>query len=402
MAANRILYFYLLVLSFFFFVLFDLYLFHLFFLFLLLLPPICLLAALPTRKNVRYWLETSDEIMPKGSCHIGLTAANRGLLPCACVRIHLSRRGMLGRVGDRFLEDTEETVHFPLGARQTYTLRPTVQMAYCGRMDFAIRRVEITDMLGLICLPVPQENGLNRAESVYVLPELQSRTVETEEAASLGLNSATYSTEKAGGDPAEIFQLRDYREGDSLHSVHRKLSSRMQRLIVREFGLPLNPSLHFLLELPEDAKPAAMEYMLGAALAFSEYLMSREIVHRISWLGEDGLLHTATVTGADTLASAMHELLALPGQTRWRTLEQFVLEATSQSEVHLIYLAAGAAQKPDAQAARLLESVIDLGVCCRLTLMPSRCTAETAQSLSALGCEVQLISGRVLHAEAEA
>jgi len=403
MSGNRILYFYAVLLSFALFVLFDLYLFHLLFIFLLILPLVSLLAALPACRALRYRMEIGDDILPKGTCPVRLSAENGSPFPCACVRMYLSRRNALGRVGERYLETAEEIVRFSLGSERSFTLEPTVKMAHCGRVDLAIRRVDVCDMLGLFCIPVPKQNGRADTGSVYVLPELQSRTIEIEDAADLGLDSATYSTEKPGGDPAEIFQLRDYRDGDARRSVHWKLSSRMNRLIVREFGLPLNPSLHFLLELREDADPASAENMLGTVLAFSEYLMARKVMHCISWLGEEGMLHTVSVTGADALASALHDLLALPGQKRWSALERFAAQG-AQSETHLFYLVAGTLWKSaeDADAKRMLSNILSLGVCRRITLMPERCSPEAAKRLAALGCEVQLQNGRVPDMEAEA
>jgi len=396
MTGNRIVYFYAVLLSFSLFVLSDLYLFHLFFIFILLLPVISLLAVLPVSRTLRYGMEIEDDILPKGECYVNLTGKNAALLPCACVRIRLARRNALGRMDGRYAEASEETARLSLAPGRVFSHRLPVEMAHCGRVDLSILRVDVCDVLGLFFLPVPRKNGRDVTGSVYVLPELQSRTIQTDDAADLGLDSTTYSTKKPGSDPSEIFQLRDYREGDARHSIHWKLSARMDRLIVREFGLPLNPSLHFLLELRADADPAAAEYMLGTALAFSEYLMARNAVHSISWLGEESMLHTISVSGADTLAAALHELLALPGQKRWSTLEAFALQS-AQSETHLVYMVAGTVWKPgeDEPATRLLENLIDLGVCRRMTLMPERCSAEEAKALRALGCEVQLLDGSI-------
>ena len=402
MAVNRILYFYLLLLAFLFFVLFDVYLFHLLFVFLLLLPLVTLLAALPVRRAVRCRMEPDDEIVPKGRCTLRLSAENAGFLPCVCVRMHLHYRSILGHTGGKYIEDMEDVVQFPLGARQTRTLLPSVKTGCCGRVDFSVARFDIFDMLGLIRLPVPKGNVLCGEGSVYILPTLQNRAIQIEEAADLGHDSSTYSTAKPGGDPSEIFQLRDYQAGDAKHSVHWKLSSRMQRLIVRDFGLPLNPSLHFLLSLPADTKPASAEYMLSTALAFSEYLMAREVVHHISWLSDDGLIHTATITGADALAVAMHELLAMPGQPRWHTLLQFIEQTAPQPETHLLYLSAGICSRPTPEAEQALSRMLDLHFCRKITLMPGRCTQETTDALHALGCEVQLLNGRIPEAAQEA
>jgi len=178
----------------------------------------------------------------------------------------------------------------------------------------------------------------------------------------------------------------------------------MNRLIVREFGLPLNPLIHFLLELREDSSPDAAEAMLGTMLAFSEYLMARDITHSISWISEEGGLRTIPVTGPEALASVLHDLLALPGQARWSTLERFAAEGVARADTHLIYLVAGSIWNAagDEAGAQLLATLTDLGACRRLTLMPESCDNETANALRELGCEVQLLDGRVPDAETEA
>ncbi len=404
MAGNRILYGYALFFSFILFVLFDLYLFHLLLIFLVILPPVSLLAALPVRKKLRYSLEVDDDIVPKGACGIRLSAENGSLFPCAGVRFTLERHNVLGRIGTRYTESAEDTVQFPLGPRRSFFVQPTLKMAHCGRVDLSIRRVAVIDLMGLFALPVPLCSGSPAAGSVYVLPELQSRSIQTDEAADLGMDSATYSTEKPGSDPSEIFQLRDYRAGDARNSVHWKLSSRMNRLIVREFGLPLNPSLHFLLELTEGATPESAESMLGAMLAYSEYLMAREVTHSVSWVNSDGMLQTIPVRGPEALASVLHDLLALPGQKRWSSLARFAAVSTPNTDTHLIYLSAGFSwnEETDAEIGRLFENLLNLHVCRRVTMMPDRCPRDIAQALRGLGCEVQLLDGRLPDTDEEA
>ena len=50
----------------------------------------------------------------------------------------------------------------------------------------------------------------------------------------------------------------------------------------------------------------------------------------------------------------------------------------------------------------LLGSLVDLGICRRMTLMPELCSSETAGVLNELGCEVQLLDGSMPCAEADA
>ena len=65
----------------------------------------------------------------------------------------------LGRVGERYIEDLNETVQFSLEPKRYKTIQPPLKMEYCGRVDLLIRRVEVCDMLGLFRLPVPKKNG---------------------------------------------------------------------------------------------------------------------------------------------------------------------------------------------------------------------------------------------------
>ena len=392
MAGNRILYFYLLLLSFLFFLLFDLYLFHLLLVFLLVLPFLSALMALPVCLRLRYRMEVEDDIVPKGDCILRLTAENASPLPCARVRFKLLRRNALGHTGDTYLDSAQETVQFSLPPNRAFSLQPNLHLAHCGKVELSVSRVDVCDMLGLVCLPVPRGNS-PCGGCVYVLPELQSRRIDTEDAADLGLDSSTYSPDKPGGDPAEIHELRDYRPGDPRHSIHWKLSTRLDRLIVREFGLPLNPCLHFLLELRAGATPANAEYMLGTLLALSEYLTAREAVHSISWVGEGDVLRTVSVTGPESLAAALHELLALPGQQPWSAISRFAAEEAGRSDTHLVYLISGAKPAPDAEAEDTLSNLVSLGLCRKLTLMMDRCPTNTAKRLMSCGCEVQLMDG---------
>ena len=219
MAGNRILYTYALFFAFILFVLFDLYLFHLLFIFLLILPLVSLLAALPMRKNLRYALEVEDDIMPKGVCGIRLSARNNSLFPCAGVRFTLERHNALGRVGERYTESAEDIVQFPLGPLRTHAMSPSVKMAHCGRVDLNIRRVQVLDTLGLFTLNVSPKNGANPAGSVYVLPELQSRSIQTDEAAEAILKGVALT---ARSEVRLIKQLRELMQ-TTKHRLRKEL-----------------------------------------------------------------------------------------------------------------------------------------------------------------------------------
>ncbi len=55
--------------------------------------------------------------------------------------------------------------------------------------------------------------------------------------------SQEYHPHKSGNDSSYIRETREYRPGDSLKSIHWKLSAKRETLLVKEFGLPLSCSL---------------------------------------------------------------------------------------------------------------------------------------------------------------
>ena len=48
------------------------------------------------------------------------------------------------------------------------------------------------------------------------------------------MESFRYSGSRPGDDPGETFDIREYREGDSIRQIHWKLTGKMDRLIIRE------------------------------------------------------------------------------------------------------------------------------------------------------------------------
>lgn len=62
-------------------------------------------------------------------------------------------------------------------------------------------------------------------------------------------DATEYSKKKKGEDSSEIFDVRNYIQGDALNRVHWKLSAKEEELLVKEFSLPISSSNCILVEL---------------------------------------------------------------------------------------------------------------------------------------------------------
>ena len=56
------------------------------------------------------------------------------------------------------------------------------------------------------------------------------------------LDSDRFSDEKPGDDPSEIFDIREFKDGDRLNSIHWNLTVKTGKIMVKDFSFPLNNS----------------------------------------------------------------------------------------------------------------------------------------------------------------
>ena len=68
-------------------------------------------------------------------------------------------------------------------------------------------------------------------------------------------DSESYAPDRAGYDLSEVYQLREYRPGDSLRQMHWKLSGKLDRLVIREASLPVRRSVLLFWERAQKAVP---------------------------------------------------------------------------------------------------------------------------------------------------
>ena len=84
-------------------------------------------------------------------------------------------------------------------------------------------------------------------QSVYVSPD-----------ANCPDDSENYAPDRTGYDLAEVYALREYAPGDSLRQMHWKLSSKLDKLVVREPSLPVRRSVLVFWERTQTACAGAV------------------------------------------------------------------------------------------------------------------------------------------------
>lgn len=147
--------------------------------------------------------------------------------------------------------------------------------AHCGALELTADRLRVYDYLGLFSIPLkapPPSRILCRPIPVRRAP------VDVPE----GPRGAPSPRNTAWRGPGEDYELREYRPGDPMRTVHWKLSSKWDELIVREreeTSVPLP-----LLTLDLFGEPDRLDKLLDRLTGLSRAMLNAQRPHAVLWL----------------------------------------------------------------------------------------------------------------------
>lgn len=138
-------------------------------------------------------------------------------------------------------------IRFSVDAGKKRDRRIPVVMNNCGNVAITVEKVRIYDYLNIFAWTV----GKNfETQNVLILPPLKEMYLgrdrwynETNE------DSDRFSLYKKGDDPSEIFDVREFVDGDKIQRIHWKLSGKTGSLMVKEGSLPLTKVVNIFIDL---------------------------------------------------------------------------------------------------------------------------------------------------------
>lgn len=290
MLRNRLLYLFILLCTTAFFICFNGYYSWYVFLLTLSLPWMSLIMSLPGMLTGRVFVETPEQsgtarTSKSVSVPLQVTAESRWPLPSGRVRVRLS-------IENTFTgESRRETIELSPG-RRPQTVEQRLASRACGRIICRLSKARGYDLLGLFCLPLRLREG--SACQVIVHPSVYEVSLGMGPRQAPDAESDRYSPAKPGGDPTELFGLRDYRPGDRLSRVDWKLSQKTGGLLVREGSLPVAKRALLLTDLSGDSQEADLLMDALATLGHSlsvqdaEYAVGFPRGRQLEFINVDG------------------------------------------------------------------------------------------------------------------
>lgn len=223
-------------------------------LFALCLPPLSLLLSLPAMLTSSIHLTGERQVYRGRQASLELEMRCPFVLPLYCFTARMGRENLF--TGEKAREEK-----LCLYGVHNSTQRISVPTDRCGVVCCTLRRGWAWDYLGLFALPV----RLKGDAYITVLP-VEEAPVPVPE---LIENSALTLKPKPGGGYSEEHELRPYRQGDAINSIHWKLTGKLDTPIVREPQLMKRKRITLLVNPAEEGE--ALESQLDQLL----YLIRR-------------------------------------------------------------------------------------------------------------------------------
>ncbi|MCL2247984.1 MAG: DUF58 domain-containing protein [Oscillospiraceae bacterium] len=267
MKIRRIIYILTLILVFFFYILYPPWLSWYLFVMMLLLPVFDLLISLPGMLSKTILMSAPPVLEENSEGSLMVTVIHLKSFPIRCVGLKLHI------IHDDF--DMKTTIYCSAGPDDRTEM--PIDTSKTGLTVLKLSRLTAISLLGLFSIKI---NNNSRAKVLIWPPEERPTN-------SVALPRGLALQPKPGGGFSEEHDMREYRVGDSVKSVHWKISAKLDELIVREPLVPPNHSR--LIHIEKWETQPQRDLILGRLRYICNYLLDREMPFYVKYADKDSI-----------------------------------------------------------------------------------------------------------------
>jgi len=278
----------------------------------LLLTLVSFLLNLMVRRRLNLTLNLPPTAAKGSNIEASVSVSNGSRLPCGPALVRLAvKNGLTGETARLTLSISAS----PLSSGKACF---SLSSDRCGYVRVSLERLLLTDWFGFLPLPVKAEATAGTA----VLPDTFEPQVTVEVSPLAPEEEEEYSPDKPGFDYSETFQIREYREGDSLKQIHWKLSEKLDKAISRDPSLPVARSLLvFWDKNSAPAGPIGLDAMAEAVSSICQELSRQGLVYTLGYADRSGCT-LEEVSGTDALLQLIPEALKYGRDEKAETLTE--------------------------------------------------------------------------------
>ena len=271
-----------------------------------LLPAADIALSAIAAKSLRIRLEMPGGIRKSENIKCIFEVENRSPVPLAAVMLTLEIENILTNEQDIF------NVEVPVAPYGRRLVEMEFSSKYCGRLVFKCKKADVRNIFGiLVAVKLP-----NIEEKRTITPDIFPVTAELigsvnpsghEESDEIILN-------RKGIDHSEVFQIRDYVQGDSLKQIHWKLSQKLERYIVADPAETIERALLVFWDrgvLSPDTGAEVVDAIAEGVSSFCLALAEQDIPYSVAWSTEkEGMVEIRDITCTDDLFDVFSGMLS--------------------------------------------------------------------------------------------
>lgn len=267
------------------------------------IPISMLIVVIILRTGIRVRIALDSEIAyVNEEFDIMLEVENRSFFPVTslCVSYsHTSKKNMHNR--------KKEKVYITVPPRSKKTVVQRLKFEHCMQAEVFLNKYVVYDYLRFWGI----KKRLKIHVPVSIIPQIQEYCGCTDMIREYeDLSSDRYSQVKPGSDPSEVFGIKEYAEGDKIRNIHWKLSSKMDKIMVKQLSLPVNDSLSLIIDMDVNGRHTDImniDKCLESFFAFAYRLLESGFAFNIYCY--NGSLINHFVEDSDNLIMAMGEIV---------------------------------------------------------------------------------------------
>lgn len=220
----------------------------------------------------------------KSEAQFGIKISNKYFLPISAVLFRVMFDDMQESGG------TEKRLSTTVCAYETRTIYAMVSTEHCAYIRCRISDMYICDAFGLTRWKV--KKGVFTSH-MTVMPIMAQQSVIGDYPSVNTEDSDRYADRKKGIDPAQVFEVREYDEGDDMRKIHWGLSSKYDELMVKEFSQPISENCVIVIETgtaPDtpDNRKAVTDRLMSVFMKLADELIRSEQMFSVYWYSKQG------------------------------------------------------------------------------------------------------------------
>lgn len=181
--------------------------------------------------------------------------------------------------------NTEHDCKFVISATPFSTKVFTYELSseHIGNVEFALKKAYFYDFFSMFRL----SRKLNITKIIPLYPQTVPVSLRIRPNNWFTGEAEKFSSVKAGDDPSQVFNIREYIEGDKLNRIHWKLTSKTDKYMVKEYSLPVSDNVFVYLDLKisdtTDESLEKIDSLIKTFASVSLELAKKSITHHVGW-----------------------------------------------------------------------------------------------------------------------